>query len=83
MLFSQPSHAFLGSSSEESSEPSVTSELEAKTKAAIEKLVNMMGKVIEHLPQYEMPEVLENGDIIIRRKQPETNDDIPPEGRQI
>ena len=27
--------------------------------------------VIESIPQYEMPEVLENGDIIIRRVHPE------------
>ena len=29
--------------------------------------------MIEMIPQYDMPEVLENGDIIIRRKNP------PPE----
>ena len=75
MLLAQPSYA---------DEPGITSELEAKTKAAIEKLVNMMGKVIEHLPQYEMPEVLENGDIIIRRKHPESsNEDTPTQGKQI
>jgi len=39
--------------------------------------------MISAIPQYEMPEVLDNGDIIIRRKQPavdgDTNDDGVPE----
>ena len=37
---------------------------------------------IQNLPQYEGPEVLDNGDIIIRRKQPKSeNSNEEPENR--
>ena len=32
------------------------------------KLMDALGLFIDSIPQYEAPEVLENGDIIIRRK---------------
>lgn len=35
------------------------------------KLLQALDKLIESVPQYEMPEINENGDIILRRKRPE------------
>lgn len=63
--------------------PDITDEIEQKTKAAIAKLIQMLSKIVEHLPQYEMPEVLENGDIIIRRKHKDEQTEPSESSRQI
>ena len=63
--------------------PSLSDEIEQKTKAAIAKLIQMLSKIVEHLPQYEMPEVLENGDIIIRRKHEEEQAEPAESNRPI
>jgi len=39
---------------------------------AIERAMRLLGGVVDQIPQYEMPEILPNGDIIIRR--------LPPRG---
>lgn len=36
----------------------------------MDRMLRAIELMIEMIPQYEMPEVLENGDIIIRRKNP-------------
>jgi hypothetical protein len=41
----------------------------------IEQMMRALGLLVESIPQYELPEVLENGDIIIRRKQGRS---VPP-----
>ncbi len=50
---------------------------------AMRNILTALDLMIAAIPQYQMPEVLENGDIIIRRVQPEvdgdTNDDGIPE----
>ena len=43
----------------------------------VEKLMRALSLLVESIPQYELPEVLENGDIIIRRKNPETRPEEP------
>ncbi len=43
----------------------------------VEKLMRALSLLVESIPQYEMPEVLENGDIIIRRKSPESRPEEP------
>lgn len=44
------------------------------------KIISALELFIDNIPQYEMPEVLPNGDIIIRRKQPgETSPEKTPE----
>ena len=50
-------------------------EAEKLAKEAAERLMLTLRMLLEYVPQYEMPEVLDNGDIIIRRKQPETSPD--------
>jgi hypothetical protein len=45
-------------------------EAEKLAKEAAERLMMTLQMLLEYVPQYEMPEVLDNGDIIIRRKQP-------------
>ena len=46
----------------------------------MERMLRAIELMIEMIPQYELPEVLENGDIIIRRKNPpETGDEEEPE----
>ncbi|MBL4740679.1 MAG: hypothetical protein JKY12_06780 [Sneathiella sp.] len=37
----------------------------------LEKLINALSIFIDSIPQYEAPEILENGDIIMRRKKKE------------
>ncbi|MGF1592625.1 MAG: hypothetical protein ACFCUW_05060 [Kiloniellaceae bacterium] len=44
---------------------------------ALEQLMRALSLLVDSIPQYEMPEVLENGDIIIRRKH---GDAEPPAG---
>lgn len=41
----------------------------------LEQMMRALRLLVESIPQYELPEVLENGDIIIRRKHPKK----PPE----
>ena len=41
----------------------------------MERMLRAIELMIEMIPQYELPEVLENGDIIIRRKNPPANED--------
>jgi hypothetical protein len=41
----------------------------------MERMLRAIELMIEMIPQYELPEVMENGDIIIRRKNPPTEDD--------
>lgn len=43
----------------------------------IEKLMRALSALVESIPQYELPEVLDNGDIIIRRKNPEGDSSEP------
>tara|TARA_B100000676_G_C18072807_1_gene845490 strand:+ start:1979 stop:2239 length:261 start_codon:yes stop_codon:yes gene_type:complete len=55
----------------------------AMAEDAMARLMLALELMIAAIPQYEMPEVLENGDIIIRRVRPavegDTNDDGIPE----
>lgn len=44
--------------------------------AMIAPMLDRLGAMFEDLPQYEAPEILPNGDIIIRRKRAE--DEYPP-----
>ena len=37
--------------------------------------------MVQAIPQYEAPEILENGDIIIRRKWPENEKPAPGDGK--
>lgn len=43
---------------------------EDMAREAIDKLMRAMSMLIQSIPQYETPEMLPNGDIVIRRKQP-------------
>ena len=42
---------------------------------AMSKMVRALELMIQSIPQYEKPEITENGDIIIRRKHPKTGSD--------
>ena len=53
--------------------PAVAAEEETPSELAregMERMLRAIELMIEMIPQYELPEVLENGDIIIRRKNP-------------
>ena len=43
----------------------------------IQTILRALETMFKSIPQYEMPEVLENGDIIIRRKKPDDKKDYP------
>ena len=40
----------------------------ALAREGLERMMRALRLLVENVPQYELPEVLENGDIIIRRK---------------
>ena len=48
--------------------PSERERAEEMAKEAIEQLMRALDLMIESIPQYELPEINEDGDIIIRRK---------------
>ena len=55
-------------------------EVEEMAREALEQLMQALELFIESIPQYEMPEINENGDIIIRRKRvPPGEDEGAPE----
>lgn len=43
----------------------------------LEQMMQALRLLVESIPQYELPEVLENGDIIIRRKHPDPKSEEP------
>ena len=56
----------------------------------LDKMVRALESLIRSIPQYETPEITEDGDIIIRRKKgtgpkqlPEPDADEPPRGKTI
>ena len=53
--------------------PSAPAEL---AREGLAKIFQALEKLIESVPQYQMPEIDENGDIILRRKRPDTP--MPP-----
>jgi len=46
---------------------------------AMSKMVRALEMMIQSIPQYEKPEITENGDIIIRRKKPEATPETDPD----
>lgn len=48
----------------------------------MERMLRAIELMIEMIPQYEMPEVLENGDIIIRRKTPAPETEEAPQDEE-
>lgn len=52
----------------------------ALAEQAVQNLLLALDLTIASIPQYEMPEVMENGDIIIRRVQPEVEGDTNRDG---
>lgn len=73
--------AFDGGSQASESEtlprPDPGTEARELARDSIEKLMRAMELLLDSIPQYEAPEITENGDIIIRRKQ--DSDDPPSE----
>lgn len=58
--------------------------LEETARSAVESLMDVMRTLVDKIPMYEAPVILDNGDILIRRKRP---DEAPqpkpePEGQQ-
>ncbi len=45
----------------------------------MERIVEALRLLIDQIPQYEAPEILDNGDIIIRRKRPAEERPEPPD----
>lgn len=43
----------------------------------LEQMMQALRLLVQSIPQYELPEVLENGDIIIRRKHPKPESQEP------
>lgn len=80
-----PTGAFGLSQNEE--EPGASERATDLALESIEKLMRAMQLLLDSIPQYEAPEVLDNGDIIIRRKHdeepaPEGEDGQVPEQKE-
>jgi len=60
-----------------SEQPPSSDDPGALARDGLERLLRALEAVIHSIPQYEMPEINENGDIIIRRKR---HPDPTPEG---
>jgi hypothetical protein len=52
--------------------PDVRDRAEQALKEGADKIMRALELMMRAVPQYEMPEVLENGDIIIRRSNPDS-----------
>lgn len=61
--------------------PTVSDNMQEQAEKALTEGVQTILRALESMfkavPQYEMPEVLENGDIIIRRKKPQDKKKAP------
>ena len=57
----------------------LTEQTEKAFRKSIETILQALEKLVSSVPLYEAPEVLENGDIIIRRKR---SDDAPKEEKK-
>lgn len=83
LIVAGPAFAAPDSNGESEETPEWQERLEEGEEALKETLSSLLGvleSVVSAIPQYEAPEVLDNGDIIIRRKQPE--EDPPKEQHQ-
>ena len=47
-------------------------------KDATRGILKALGLILQSIPQYEAPEILDNGDIILRRKHPKPEPDRKP-----
>lgn len=56
-----------------------TTEAERLAGEALTKIMRALNLLVDSVPQYAAPEVLPNGDIIIRRLKPENSEDKPIE----
>ena len=70
MAFASPAFA----QSDKKSTPETPSEMIGEATRTILKAFEIM---MRSIPQYEVPEILENGDIIIRRKHPKPEEPAP------
>ncbi len=60
------------------SPPNAQERAEKALKEGAEKNMRALELMLLAVPQYEMPKVLENGDIIIRRRKPDSPDQARP-----
>jgi hypothetical protein len=70
LIFAAPTAALAAGESEDDSVGELARE-------GVEKLMRALEALIDEIPLYEMPELNEDGDIIIRRKR--KTDEAPPE----
>ncbi len=59
------------------SPPNVQERAEEALREGAEKIMRALELMMLAVPQYEMPKVLENGDIIIRRRKPDSPERRP------
>ncbi len=50
---------------------------EAMLDKLVDQLITTLQGLLQAIPQYELPEINEHGDIIIRRKRPDDGSDLP------
>ena len=77
--------AVAAESGDEESAPALQGEpLDDALRGAAEQIMNALRLMVMAIPQYEAPEILENGDIIIRRRHPERSPDGgEPQGTEM
>lgn len=67
-----------GTRADDPDQPDPRAEAEELAREAMERMLKALELLVQSIPQYEMPEVTEDGDIIIRRKRPERREAPPP-----
>lgn len=55
---------------------------ESLLRSGIENLLRALGLALQNLPQYEMPQINEYGDIVIRRVNPTKPRPLPPSSEE-
>ncbi|MDX1580531.1 MAG: hypothetical protein R3360_02795 [Alphaproteobacteria bacterium] len=74
LIFAVVSPVLAEEGAEKSSDPSLSDkwdEMSEEMKQQMQDLLDAMGGFVKSIPQYEAPVVLDNGDILIRRKNPD------------
>ncbi|MFQ5466510.1 MAG: hypothetical protein ACE5DS_00065 [Kiloniellaceae bacterium] len=56
-------------------EPSAGAQAEKMARDAMERMMRTLELLFQSVPQYELPEITDDGDIIIRRKHPPAPDE--------
>lgn len=73
--------AATSSRAEEQAVPPSWEDSQKMLEEGAQRMISTLELLLLAIPQYALPEVLPNGDILIRRKHPEKEPDAPPQSQ--